>query len=161
MKLLRICSSVFLIIGLCAIGYAGEHFPFPAQITKESVNIRAGANANFEKVDKVSKGIEIVILGKSFDWYKVQLPKTAKAYIRADYLKLNQNSMAELIGDKVNIRAAANSESTSLGVIQKGDLVKVITQTNGWWQIEPPVQATGWIQQDFLMRLQEPSKSKS
>ena len=150
MKLLRICSSVFLTIGLCALGYADEHFPFLAQVSKQSVNIRAGANTNFEKLDKVSQGVEIIVLGKSFDWYKVQLPRSAKAYIRADYLTVGENLIAEVIGDKVNIRAAANSDATSLGMIKKGEPVKVITQINGWCQVEPPAEAAGWVRQDFL-----------
>ena len=72
MKFFQICSSVLLLIGLCALGYADEHFPFLAQVSKESVNIRAGANTNFEKLDKLNLGAEIVVLGKTFTWYKVQ-----------------------------------------------------------------------------------------
>ena len=147
-----ICSSVFFIFVLCAQGYADEHFPFLAVVSKESVNLRAGANTNFEKIDKLTQGAEITVLGKSFDWYKVQLPVTAKAYIRADYLKMSQNSFAELVGDKVHIRASANSDSTSLGIVKKGDVVKVIGETNGWCQIQPPPQAAGWIRQDFLQK---------
>ena len=135
---------------LYTTGYADEHFPFLAQVSKESVNIRAGANTNFEKIDKLSRGTQVVVLGKSFDWYKIQLPKTSKAFVRADYLKIRQNSIAEITGDKVNIRAAANSNSTSLGLIKQGDLVKIKVQSNGWWQIEPPEQAVGWVRQDFL-----------
>jgi uncharacterized protein YgiM (DUF1202 family) len=150
MKIIQICSSVFLMIGLCTLGYADEHFPFQAQVSKESVNVRSGANTNYEKLDKLSQGAQVVVVGKSYDWYKVQLSSTAKAYVRADYLRINQNSTAELIGDKVNVRAAANSDATSLGVLKKGELVKVITQVNDWWQIEPPSSAVGWIRQDFL-----------
>lgn len=159
----NICSSVLFIFVLQAQGYADEHFPFLAQVDKESVNVRAGANTNFEIIDKLKKGDKIVVLGKNFQWYKVQLPPTAKAYIRADYLKLSKDSMAELTGDKVNIRARANSNSSSLGQLKKGDIVKVIQQipanpakgetkdeVNGWWCIEPPVQAVGWIREDFL-----------
>ncbi len=147
---LRICLSVFLTIGLYTIGHTDEHFPFLAQVSKKSVNVRAGDNTNFEKLDKLNQGTQVVVLGRSFDWYKVQLPTTAKAYIRADYLKIVQNLTAQLTGNNVNIRATANSESTSLGLLKKGDLVKVIVQTNGWWQIDPPSQAVGWIRQDFL-----------
>ncbi|MBI3601624.1 MAG: SH3 domain-containing protein [Candidatus Omnitrophica bacterium] len=136
--------------GLCALGYADEHFPFLAQVSKASVNIRAGANMNFEKLDKINRGAEIVVWGRSFDWYKIQLPITAQAYIRADYLQIRQHLMAEITGDKVHIRARANSDSASLGQLKKGDLVKVIAQTNGWYQIEPPAEAVGWIYKDFL-----------
>ena len=149
-NLLRICSSVFLIFILSAKGYADEHFPFTAQVSKQSVNIRAGANTNFEILDKLNQGDEVVVLSKSFDWYKVQLPRTAKSYIRADYLKILQNSTAQLIGDKVHIRALPNSDSASLGMLPQGAVLKVIAQINGWWKIEPPPQAVGWIRQDFL-----------
>ncbi len=145
-----ICSSVLLSFVLCTQGYADEHFPFLAQVNKESVNVRAGANINFEVLAKLSRGAEVVVLGKNFDWYKVELPTTAKAYIRADYLKLHEDSFGELNGDKVNIRARANSDSSSLGQLNKGDYVKVIRQINDWWQIEPPAQAAGWIHKDFL-----------
>lgn len=150
MILFRICSSVILVIGLWTFGYADEHFPFLAEVSKKSVNIRAGANTNFERLDQLSQGQEIVVLAKSFDWYKVQLPATAKAFIRADYLKITQQPLAELTGDKVHIRAAANSDAASLGFVKKGEKVKLIAQVNEWWQIEAPIQAAGWIRQDFL-----------
>jgi uncharacterized protein YgiM (DUF1202 family) len=150
MNILRICSSVFLILGLSALGYADEHFPFLAQVSKKAVNVRAGANTNFEQIAKLNEGDTVVVLARSFDWYKIQLPTTAKSYLRADYLKIGSNGKSELVGDNVNIRAVANSDSSSLGVLKKGDLVKVIKQTNGWWQIEPPAQASGWVRQDFL-----------
>ena len=149
--LLRICSFAFLIVTQTTLGNANEHFPFLAQVSKESVNIRAGANTNFEKIDKLNQGFELVVLAKSYDWYKVQLPTTAKSYIRADYVKPRQGTIAEVVGDHVNIRAVANSDSTSLGQLKKGELVKIIAQTNGWYQIEPPPQAAGWVRQDFLI----------
>lgn len=133
------------------MGYANEQFPFLATVSKPSVNIRAGGNTNFERLAQLEKGDEIIVLGKVYDWYKIQLPATAKAYVRADYLKIGENpTTAELIGDNVNVRAAANSNSSSLAVLKKGDIVRTITLTNGWWQIQAPTQAVGWVRQDFL-----------
>ena len=48
-----ICLSAFLIFILIAPGFADEHFPFLAEVSKESVNVRAGPNTNFEKIDKI------------------------------------------------------------------------------------------------------------
>lgn len=150
MTLLRICSSVLLIMGLCAQGYADEHFPFLGEVSKKSVNIRAGANTNFERLDQLAQGQQVVVIAKSFDWYKVQLPVTAKAFIRSDYLKVIQQPLAEVTGDKVHIRAAASSDAASLGFVKKGETLKLVAQVNEWWQVEPPLQAAGWIRQDFL-----------
>ena len=87
-KILTICSSVFLIFAFIAPGFADEHFPFLAEVSKESVNVRAGPNTNFEKVDKLTKGTQVVVLGHYYEWYKVQPLSTIKAYIRSDYLKI-------------------------------------------------------------------------
>ena len=148
---LLICSSVFLLIALITQGYADEHFPFLGEVSKESVNVRAGANTNFEKIDKLSRGAEVVVLAKNYEWYKVQLTTTAKAYVRADYLKMADGGLiAELAGNKVNVRASANSEATSLGQLPKGTFVKVVEQGNDWYRIEPPAGTFGWIHQDFI-----------
>ncbi len=145
-----LCSFVFLVLILTAQGYADEHFPFLGEASKPAVHVRAGANTNFESVDKLTKGAEVVVLGRSYEWYQVQLPAGASAFIRADYLKIHDGSIGELIGDRVNVRARAASESSPLGQLKKGDLVKVLTKTNDWWRIEPPAGAVGWVHKDFL-----------
>ncbi len=152
MKILqRICSSVFLVIALNAQGYADEHFPFLGEVSRESVNIRAGANTNFEKLDKLAHGTQVVVVWHVYEWYKIQLPATSKAYIRADYLKLQDgSSIVQVIGDKVNVRARADSESASLGQMTKGRFVKVVEEKNGWCLIEPTVGIVGFVHQDFL-----------
>ncbi len=146
-----LCSSVFLVVVLMTPGIADEHFPFLGEVVKESVNVRAGANTNFEKIDKLGHGAQVVVLAHQYEWYKVQLPLTAKAYLRADYLQINADGVtAQLIGDKVNVRALPNSESSSLGQLTKGVAVKVLEHVNGWCRIEPIEGIVGWVHQDFL-----------
>ncbi len=151
------CSSVFLRLAF-AQGYADEYFPFLGEASKESVHIRAGANINFESLGKLSKGGQVVVTGRHYEWYKVQLPVTASAYIRADYVKDMGNATGTIITDKVNVRARANSESSPLGQMNKGDLVKLVEQApplagqvNGWWKIEPPASAEGWVHADLII----------
>ncbi|HLD88450.1 MAG TPA: SH3 domain-containing protein [Candidatus Omnitrophota bacterium] len=117
------CSSVFLCL-VFAQGYADEHFPFLGEASKESVHIRAGANINFESLGKLNKGGQVVVTGRHYEWYKVQLPAAASAYVRADYVKDTGNTTGTIMTDKVNVRARSNSESSSLGQMNKGDLVK-------------------------------------
>ena len=130
--------------------FADEHFPFLGEISHGPVNVRAGANTNFEAVDKLAKGAEVVVLAKNYEWYKVQLPLTASTFVRADYIKERGNSIGELTGDKVNLRVKANSESSPLGQLNKGDLVKLVEKTGEWWKIEPPAAGFAWIHADFV-----------
>lgn len=150
-KISTICSSVFLIFAFITPGFADEHFPFLAQVIKESVNVRAGPNTNFEKIDKLSKGSQVVVLGRSYEWYKIQPLPTTKAYIRSDYLNIAKGeSIAVVLGDNVNIRCSANSEAASLGEVKKGTRVKVLGQANGWSLLAPVSGTAAWIHQDFL-----------
>ena len=151
------CSSLLALV-LSTAGYADEHFPFLGEASKESVHVRAGANINFESLGKLSKGGQVVVTGRHYEWYKVELPVTASAYVRADYVKDMGNTAGTIIADKVNVRARANSESSSLGQMNKGDMVKLVEQVrlpdgqaNGWWKIEPPASAEGWVRADFII----------
>ena len=160
------CSSVFLLGIFTCVG-AGEHFPFLGEASKGPVYVRAGANINFEALDKIPKGGRIMVMGRYYEWYKVQLPATTGVYIRADYVKETGNGGGEVIGDKVNVRARANSDSSSLGQLKKGDMVKLAAkvrlpdgQANDWWKIEPPAAAEGWVHADLIVPAAVPSSAE-
>ena len=132
---------------------AGEHFPFLAKVTHTSVNVRAGSNTNFEKIDKLKQGDTVVALDKQFEWYKIQLPTTALAYVRADYLDQHEGHLAQIIGDKVHVRARPNAESSSLGLLTKGTVVQVLEVANGWAKLSPGVGMVGWVHQAFITKV--------
>jgi len=145
------CSSVILVIVLTVQGYADEHFPFLAVVAKDSVNVRAGSNTNFEKIDKLSRGTQVVVLGRSYEWYKIQPLATTKEYIRSDYLKIQEGGLlAEVLGDRVNVRASCSSDAASLGQIKKATWVSVLEQVSGWCRIAPVAGTIAWVHQDFL-----------
>jgi len=142
------------LFGLLAPALADERFPFLAEVSKESVNVRAGPNTNFEKVDELNKGAQVVVLGHYFEWYKVQPPMSAKAFIRSDYLKISADgAIAEVTGDNVNIRCRADSDAASLGEVKKGALVQILAQAKGWSSLAPVAGTAVWIHQDFLKQV--------
>ena len=150
-KKIILCSSVILLFAHLAPGFADEHFPFLAEVSKESVNVRAGPNTNFEKIDKLNKGAQVVVLGRSYEWYKIQPLSTTKSYIRADYLSITKGeSVAVVSGNNVNVRAGANSEAASLGEVKKGTAVEILGQENGWCSLAPVSGTVAWIHHDFL-----------
>ena len=149
--LIKICSSVVLML-LCINAHADEHFPFTAKVTRPAVNIRAGSNTNFEKIDQLKENDTVIVLARQFDWFKIQLPKTAKAYMRSDYLKMHDGLVAEIIGDKVHVRAKPDAESSTLGLLTQGTLVNVIEVTQGWAKLVPGAGMSGWVHQDFISK---------
>ena len=95
-----------------------------------------------------------MVLGRSYEWYKIQPMPTTKAYIRSDYLKIKEGSIvADVLGDRVNVRASPSSDAASLGQIKKGTLVKILEQANGWCRIAPVAGTAAWVHQDFLKEI--------
>ncbi len=128
-----------------------NQFPFLAEITTQEVNVRAGQSVNFEKLCVLKKGEEVIVVDKSYSWFKVKLPPTAKTYISEKYVKLLRDDQGQVIGDKVNVRAGAGYEFTSLGQLFKGEKVKILEKLEGWYHIKPILMSYGWIKEDFLV----------
>ena len=130
--------------------FCEESFPFLAEITSDKVNVRAGQNTNFEKMASLNKGEAIVVYGREFDWYKIQLPASAKVYLRADYAALLDGTTAAVTGTLVNVRAGAGTTSTSVGQLKKDDRVKVLAKSGDWLQIQPKEGMFAWVKKDFV-----------
>lgn len=144
------CSLVMLMLFTTSISMANEHFPLSAEISRGPVNVRSGANTNFEIVSKLNQGDKIIVLDKSYEWYKIQLPLQSEAYIRADYIKEINKEAGEILGTRLNIRSKPDSTSSVLGQLNQGDIVRLIKKNADWWQIEPPSGTIAWVHGSFV-----------
>lgn len=146
-----------IVVGLAIIflvpvpGFAAqESFPFLAQAINERVNVRAGQSQNFEKLCQLGKGEEVIVVGKDFSWYKVQLPSRTHVYLSDKYVRLAGSMEGEIVGDRVNVRSSAKVESTILGQLEKGSRIRIIEKSPGWYKIAPPAQVFGWVADGLL-----------
>lgn len=142
-RIVVVFAVVFLV--LAPAFAAQESFPFLAQAINERVNVRAGQSQNFEKLYQLEKGEEVIVVGKDFSWYKVQIPPSTYVYISDKYVRLVNSMGGEIIGDRVNVRSSAKVESTILGQVEKGSRVRVLEKIPGWYKIAPPAQVFGWV----------------
>ena len=113
MAMRLILSLVFLWLAPWT-AFAAPKFPYTAEAVSDRVNIRAGENNNFEIVATLSKGDRVIVTGKSFSWFKVRLPEDAKAFIKSEYAHLITPEVAEVTADRVNVRAAPNTNAAIL-----------------------------------------------
>ena len=143
-KRIVVVLTVVFLVPVSAFA-AQESFPFLAQAINERVNVRAGQSQNFEKLYQLEKGEEVVVVGKDFSWYKVQLPPGTYVYISDKYVRLANSMEGEIIGDRVNVRSSAKVESAILGQVEKGSRVRVLEKIPGWYKIAPPAQVFGWV----------------
>lgn len=145
--LLLVTITLFLLSGS---GLAETRFPFLGETTEDRVRIRAGGNNNFEVLDIIAKGETLIVAGKSFQWYKIHLPQSALAYIHADFVSDVGPQIAEVTGDRVNVRAAPLPKATILGQMKKGDKVFVRDRTGEWVAIRPGDSLFGWVHESLL-----------
>lgn len=128
-----------------------EFFPFVGQLNEDSINIRAGQSTNFEKLGKLKLDEQVVVVDKSYSWYKIRLPKHAKSFISQDFINIVATNVGEITGKRVNIRGGAGLNFTVLGQLEKGTRVSIVKLLDdGWVQIQPMDDSYGWVADKFL-----------
>jgi len=146
--------SVIFLIGflfiLCSPIIAEQKFPFVAKVTAKGVNVRAGQSKNFEKLAELKQGEEVVVVEKSYSWYKIKLPVFAKSYISKDYVKVLGGGIGRIMGNRVNIRGGADVRYSVIGQVKKDEWVKVLGTKGDWFQIEPLDDSYGYVADGFL-----------
>jgi len=147
-KKLILLTFFFLIH--CLIANAEERFPFVGEINEDSVNVRAGESTNFERLCQLNKNKEVVVVSKSYSWYKIRLPKEADCYISAKYVKPTFDNIGMVLGNRVNLRAGTLAKSSIIGKVGNGTRVRILSRDNGWYKIEPMEGSFGWVADNFV-----------
>ena len=146
-------TIIFLVLFFCFSShfvFAEERFPFLAEVSAPSVNIRAGEHLNFEKLGRLTKGQQVIVVGRNYSWYKIKLPSDAKSYVSQDFVMPVNAQTGVIKSERVNIRAGAGANFTVLGQLKKGTTVTILEKLDGWYRIEAVEGTWGWISQQYL-----------
>ena len=142
-------SFLFCLVCMNARGQ-DANLPFVATVNVEQVNVRAGQSANFEKIGELHKGDEVVVVSKSYSWYKIKITGGTKNFVAAKYVRVLNEHEGEIIADRVNVRARADINNTILTQLKKGTKVAIVKTLEGWYQIKPANENYGWLLEKFL-----------
>ncbi|MDP2938885.1 MAG: SH3 domain-containing protein [Candidatus Omnitrophota bacterium] len=145
----KIIISLFLIVFFCSCLLAKEEYPFVGLVTHDKVNVRAGANTNFEILSKLAVNERVTVLSKSYEWYKISLPKDSVCYINERYVKITDSEYI-VTANRVNLRAKPGENFTVIGWVDKGQTVKILKKTGNWYGIEPLGNCVGWVNEKFI-----------
>lgn len=161
-------ALLFLGLGVCDPAQAQSFVAFTGQVNSGGINVRVDSTVGSEIICTLAKGDLVEVVGESYDWYKIRLPKEAPAYIRQDLLECNNTATnnlnpglnapssrclsATVLKDKVNIRLAPSESSWILGKVDKATVVNVVSQRNGWFRIHPVYQSYGWVNKKFISK---------
>jgi SH3-like domain-containing protein len=156
--------SLVFIVALCFTepAFAQARFPYTAETVSDRVNVRAGQNNNFESVALLPKGAAVIVLGKTFNWFKVFLPDGSRAFVKAQYVKFLTPEIGEVLVDHLNVRAAPNTEATTVGQLKRSQRFFIAQRQGDWVWIKPADGVYGWVNDALLVfknnAVSEPSR---
>lgn len=158
MKFAKIASVLFILsfilVGICSAD-EGKGFPKIGFVKNNGANVRAGDNINFESLCKLEKGDPVKIIGKRYSWFKIILPKKAHVYIKSDYVDVDSEGGIEGTGVvnalRVNLRAGPGTKYSILGQVSKPEILNILSESDGWYRIEPLRRISGWMHSSQLM----------
>ena len=98
--------------GTVVFSFNGEEWTYDAEETEDDsmgtgkvvtngsrLNVRTGAGINYEIIDQLRPGEEVVVVGVEGDWYQITVPEK-HGYVHSDYLELiekaEQNSEMDM-----------------------------------------------------------------
>lgn len=121
--------------------------------TGSGLRVRAEASTSSSVVATLDKNTAVAILGQQDGWYNISYAgKTG--YVSANYLAEDQDGVFTTYGcintDNVNVRSAADADSTALAALSKGTYVTVNGLSDGWYAVTCKYGTTGYIRSDFV-----------
>lgn len=140
-----------VLICLCTgVRAAQEFYPFLGKITGDRVHVRSGRSENFESLLKMQAGDEVVVVDKSYSWYKIELPLKAKSYVAQDYVLMARDDQGIITANRLNIRSGPGPRHNVIGQLNEGDEVVVMDKEDGWLRIRPVPKTYGWIAEEYV-----------
>ena len=138
-----------------------------------SLNIRSGPSTSYSILGKLKLNDKVEVLGETSTWSKINYNGNT-AYVSSEYLSDsvidsgsdNSTEVRPTIQNKkvtsntLNVRSGPGTSYTKIGVLYKGNVVKGISEKNGWIEINYNNQ-TGYISSDYVVNTSESESSSS
>lgn len=154
-----IASAIVILM----IVFANKVQASTGKVDTETLNLRKEASTSADILKLLSQNDEVEIISESNGWYKVKY-KDIEGYVSKDYIKVrteesktetatNKNSIDNTgtVGttmtidiEKIAIKILPLINSNTIGMLEKGDTVTVITKANKWTFIQTD-NISGWI----------------
>jgi SH3-like domain-containing protein len=123
---------------------------------QNNINVRAQPKINSEIVAKLKQGEEVLVLeeitikspkvDEPARWARIKLPSGPHVWVNSSYLDANHT----VTPAKLNVRAGAGENFSIVGVLHKGDTVKVVETKAEWTAIETPDSAYAFVAAHLL-----------
>ena len=117
-------------------------------VTASSLNVRSGPSTRYTVVTTVKKNDKVNILQSSNGWYKIETSSGKQGWVSSSYISASnsntnnstnnntQSNIAIVNTDGLNFRNGAGTSYSIIKVLNKGEKVEVISESNGWSKVK-------------------------
>jgi SH3-like domain-containing protein len=133
-------------------------FPYTGTVRARDVYLRSGPARNYYPTGKVHTGETLVVVGEKIGWLEVRPPAGQFSWIDKSFVRIDPTAPAKGVvsGDNVRVRAGSlilpSSRDTVQTKLNRGAVVEILGEADGFLKIRPPERATVWITGDFVAR---------
>lgn len=148
-------GALFLIAGFLFFSPAlqAEEPPFTGLVTGDRVHVRAGPALSYEILFSLPKRARVQVVVREGAWYGVRLPEETRLYVHRSLVELSETE-GRITGDRVHLRAGPGVTFSRMGVLSRGERVRVGGKEGDWVWIRPPESCRGWIRRDYVTFLE-------
>ena len=130
-----------------------------------NLNVRLDAGINYDTIGYVCNNDEVEILSEKEDWYRISF-NGREGYVSKKYVSIKgedektKNTTEDLIkkgkvvniNSTLNIRQAAEANSSILGTLKNGDIFEIISKSGEWYNIKSN-NIVGFIKASYVQEI--------
>ncbi len=116
------------------------------------LNVRKSASTSGAILKTLEKGSYVTLISKSGNWYYVEYADGKYGYCHSDYIKLDSGKTATVKtqSTSLNVRSGAGTNYAVKDSVPKGEIVIILSNTNGWSKILYNGTKTGYVSSQYL-----------
>ena len=116
------------------------------------LNVRKSASTSSTVVTTLSRNSYVTLISQSGNWYYVEYADGKYGYCHKDYIKLDSGKTATVKTNStsLNVRSGAGTGYAINDLIPKGEIVIILSTTNGWSKILYNGNKTGFVSSQYL-----------
>ena len=132
-------------LAIVPMATSNAHAATIGTVTASSLNVRTGPSTSYTIITTVKKNDKVNILQSSNGWYKIETTSGKQGWASSSYISISNSSTtnnststntAIVNTDGLNFRNGAGTSYSIIKVLNKGDKVEVISESNGWSKVK-------------------------
>ncbi len=121
-------------------------------VTSGRLNVRSSATTSSSVVTSLAKDSLVTLVSKSGNWWRVEYADNSYGYCHENYIKTISGSPAtvKLSSGSLNVRSGAGTSYGKTASLYNGEVVIVLSSSNGWSKILFNGTKTGYVSSQYL-----------